>query len=250
MRCHVRDQARCPGTRVGPVQVRLLGPVEVFGASGDVIALPGGKLRGLVAMLALEAGRTVPADRLMAGLWGEQDLSGPNVLQVLVSKLRRLLAEAGEPNCVSTQPAGYRLDIDAGATDVSRFETLLQLARVAGDDAVHVVQLLDEALGLWQGVALWGVPDTELTAAMRARLHELRNGAADELFEARLGLGQHDRVIPELEALLAEDPLREGRWGLRVRALYGSGRQAEAVRAVQRARQILIDQIGIEPGDE
>ena len=106
-------------------------------------------------MLALEAGATVPADRLIAGFWGEQDVSGPNVVQVVVSKLRRLLADAGEPNCVSTQPAGYRLDVDAAAIDVLRFESLLQLARVAGDDAAHVVELLDEALGLWRGVALW-----------------------------------------------------------------------------------------------
>ena len=103
-------------------------------------------------------------------------------------------------------------------------------------------------LEFWRGPPLAGVPDTERTNAVRSRLDELRRAAVDDLIEAQLALGQHQRLVPELEGLVAEDPLREHRWGQLIRALYCSGRQADAMRAFQRARDVLVEQIGVEPG--
>lgn len=226
----------------------MLGPVELVGASGESLSLPGNKVRGLLAMLALETGRTVTSQRLIDGLWGEQDVNGPNVVQVLVSKLRRALADAGEPGCITTGPAGYRLEIDRDAVDALRFEALVQEARTVTDDPASVTEMLGRGLDLWRGTPLGGVPETELAGAVRARLEELRKAAVDDVTDAQLTLGLHDRLVPELEALVAEDPLRERRWGQLIRALYGSGRQADAMRAFQRARDVLVEQIGVEPG--
>jgi len=228
----------------------VLGPVELVGASGESVTLPGSKMRGLVAMLALEAGRTVTAQRLIDAVWGEQEVNGPNVVQVIVSKLRRLLADAGESNCITTQPSGYRLEIDRDSVDALRFEALVEQARRVTDDAAAVTELLGRGLALWRGVPLVDVPDTELAGAVRSRLEELHKAAVDESIDAQLTLGRHDRLVPELESLVAEDPLRERRWGQLIRALYGSGRQADAVRAFQRARDVLVEQIGVEPGAE
>ena len=228
----------------------MLGPVELIGAAGAPITMPGNKIRGLLAMLALEVGRIVPSERLIDGLWGEQGAHDINVLQVTVSKLRRTISEAGEPGCISTHPTGYRLDIDRDAIDALLFEALVEQARAMGDDPAAAAEILARALELWQGAPLAGVPDTELSTALRSRLQELRLIAVDDLLDARLSLGHHARLVPDLEAMVTEDPLRERRWAQLVRALYGSGRQAEATRAFQRAREVLIEQIGIEPGAE
>jgi predicted ATPase/DNA-binding SARP family transcriptional activator len=236
------------------VEVRILGPVEAFASTGEPIALAGNKMRGLVAVLALEAGRTVTPQRLIDTLWGDQEISGPNIVQVLVSKLRRVLADAGEQGWITTQPAGYQLDIDRSDVDVARFESLVEQARnTAGDvagDAAASAALLERSLALWRGIPLGGVPDTDLIAALRSRLDELRRAAVDDLTDAQLVLGEHHRLTAELEALVAEDPLRERRWGQLIRALYASGRQADAMRAFQRARAVLVEEIGAEPGPE
>lgn len=232
------------------VEIRVLGPVELVGSSGDVVALQGNKMRGLLAVLALEAGRTVSAQRLIEALWGDQEISGTNVVQVLVSKLRRTITDSGETNCISTRPTGYQLDVESSAVDVNRFASLVDRARAAEADAAGSAALLEEALALWHGVPIGGVPETDLVAAMRSRLVELRSAAVDDLTDAHLVLGRHHLLAAELEALVADDPLRERRWGQLIRALYASGRQADAMRAFQRARDVLIDQIGAEPGPE
>jgi predicted ATPase len=103
---------------------------------------------------------------------------------------------------------------------------------------------------LWRGVPLTGVPETELTSAIRSRLEELKRVAVEDMVDAELTLGRHRRLAPELEALVAAEPLRERRWGQLIRALYGSGRQADALRAFQRVRDLLIEEIGVEPGLE
>src|SRR5205823_2978874 len=112
-----------------------------------------------------------------------------------------------------------------------------------------LVERLGRALRLWRGPPLSGAPDTELTDAIRARLEALRSVAVEDMVDAELALGRHRRLAPELEGLVAEDPLRERRWGQLIRALYGSGRQADALRAFQRARGALME-IGVEPGVE
>ena len=136
----------------------MLGPVELVGTSGDSVTLPGNKMRGIVAMLALDAGRTVTSQRLIDAVWAEQEVNGPNVVQVIVSKLRRVLAEAGAPNCITTQPAGYRLEIERDAVDALRFEALVEQALKVTHDRAAVTELLGRGLELWRGVPLTGVP--------------------------------------------------------------------------------------------
>ncbi len=221
------------------MEIRVLGPVELVDASGGAITITGAKMRGLVAMLALEAGSTVSTPRLIDALWGEHEGDGLNRLQVVVSNLRRLLAGLGETDRVVTRPTGYELHLERDAVDALRFEALLDEGRHLGDDPQTLVDRLARALRLWRGPPLSGVPDTELTHAIRARLEALRSVAVEDMVDAELALGRHRRLAPELEALVAEDPLRERRWGQLIRALYGSGRQADALRAFQRARGAL-----------
>jgi predicted ATPase/DNA-binding SARP family transcriptional activator len=232
------------------VDVRVLGPVELLTGTGRTITVPGTKMRGLVAVLALDAGATVAPRRLIEALWGDQDVSGPNAVQVAVSRLRRVLADAGEAECVVTRPTGYRLEVDPDAVDALRFESLVDRARRADDDPATVVELLSEALALWRGVPLEGAPDTEVVVALRARLEELHRDTVEERAEAGLALGHHGRLVPEIDAMVAAEPLRERRWGQLIRALYGSGRQADALRAYTRAREVLIEAVGVEPSAE
>ena len=232
------------------MKVQVLGPVEVVGASGESVPVPGSKMRGLVAILALDAGSTVTPQRIVEAVWGELDVSGANVLQVAVSKLRRVLADAAEVDRITTHPAGYQLHIDRDDVDALRFEALVDQAGRVRDDPTGVAELLGRALELWRGTPLGGVPDTELTGAIRLRLEELRRAAVEDMVDAELALGRHRRLAPELEALVAEEPLSERRWGQLIRALYGSGRQADALRAFQSARDVLIETVGVEPGPE
>jgi predicted ATPase/DNA-binding SARP family transcriptional activator len=207
-------------------------------------------MRGLVAVLALDAGTTVAPRRLIDAVWGDDGVRNPNAVQVSVSRLRRLLADAGEDDRITTHPAGYELRIDRDAVDALRFEALVEQAHQGRGDPAAAVDLLTRALGLWRGTPLGDVPDTDAIAALRARLEELRRGAVEDRAEAELALGRHDRLVAELEAMVTAEPLRERRWGLLIRALYGSGRQADALRAFRRARAVLIEEIGVEPGPE
>ncbi len=187
--------------------------------------------------------------RLIEAVWGEQEVNGPNVVQVVVSKLRRVLADAGEVDRIVTRPAGYQLQIDRDDVDALQFETLVDQARTAPRPG-NACELLGHALPLWRGAPLGRRSGHGADTALRSRLEELRRVAVEDMVDAELALGGHRRLAPELEALVAEEPLRERRWGQLIRALYGSGRQADALRAFQRARDVLIEQIGVEPGPE
>jgi predicted ATPase len=231
------------------MKVLVLGPIAVTTSSGDDVALPGAKLRGLLALLALDAGRTLSPERIVDALWGES-ATGLNALQVTVSKLRRALADAGEPDRVVTAGGGYSLRLDRADVDALQFELLTDLARDRADDPATAADALATALELWRGAPLAGAEDTDAVVAMRARLVELRRVAEEDAVEASLALGRHRFVVGDLESLVAAEPLRERRWEQLVRALYGSGRQADALRAFGRARSVLIEQVGVEPGPE
>jgi ABC-type transport system substrate-binding protein/DNA-binding SARP family transcriptional activator/DNA-binding beta-propeller fold protein YncE len=188
-------------------------------------------------MLGLEAGRTVTADRLVEGLWGEHPpASAPKMLQLYVSHLRPLLDGSGA--CILTHGRGYELHLSEGEVDVARFERLLNDSHAR------------EALALWQGAPLADVADEPFAAPEIRRLDELRLRAAECAIDDDLAAGRHAEVIGELEALVAEQPLREHLHAQHMLALYRSGRQSDALAAYSDARSELVEQIGVEPGGE
>ncbi|MFB4309185.1 BTAD domain-containing putative transcriptional regulator [Actinomadura sp. GTD37] len=226
----------------------ILGAVEVR-VGGDAVPVGGPTVRALLAMLLLDAGRTVPNERLIDGLYGDDPPSGAaNALQSQVSRLRRGLGGAA---LVEGLPAGYRLDAERDDVDVHRFERLAGEARRAAADGRHAAAaaLLEEALGLWRGDALAGV-GAPFAAAQAARLAEERAAAVEGLGEARLRTGEPESVVAVLRDLVDAQPLRERARALLMRALHGGGRQAEALAVFEEGRRLLADELGADPSKE
>jgi DNA-binding SARP family transcriptional activator len=227
------------------MQIRLLGPIEAS-LHGRPVALGPPQQRGVLAMLALHVNRTVSTDRLIEGLWGERaPPSASKLVQLYVSHLRKLL-DGCEAEIV-TRGRGYELQLAADQVDAARFEQLIDAAtrprRYPNGDA-------REALALWRGAPLADVADEPFANTEIRRLEQLRLHAAELAIGADLEAGRHGAVIDELEALIAEDPLREQLHAQRMLALYRSGRQAEALKAYREVRELLVEQIGVEPGPE
>lgn len=241
-------------TRHGPVEsqvdVRFLGPLEVE-VSGEFVRFDGLKQRRLFAVLALRAPDAVSADALVEALWGERAPAGVvQALQKQISRLRQRLGSYGL--AVRHQPTGYCLDIDPQVIDCRRFEELLRRARVAltRDDAHTAVADLQAALELWRGEPLADYRFDEFAQHEIARLEELRLEAIEERLAAELAGGGAEDLVGELRALVAEHPLRERLRGQLMVALYRAGRQAEALETMRAGRQLLVDELGIEPGPE
>jgi predicted ATPase/DNA-binding SARP family transcriptional activator len=230
------------------VRVELLGALRVTAGEHEIV-IHAPKERVVLVFMALSPGRTLRTRELIEGLWGENPpASARKALQTYVSALRRRLP----PGAIETTPDGYRLDIPADAVDVTVFERLVdesRLARAGGAYQRAVTNLL-EARRLWRGEPLTELGDHLAGAALLARLVEIRNTSEEDLAEARLALGDHLALVPELEAAVAAQPLRERRWGQLMLALYRSGRQADALRAFQRLRKELGEELGIEPSAE
>ncbi|WP_345443237.1 BTAD domain-containing putative transcriptional regulator [Actinoallomurus vinaceus] len=232
----------------------ILGPLEVRASEGAAVAVGGPRVRALLALLLLDAGRVVTAERLIDALYGEDPPAGAaNALQSQVSRLRRgLRAADGSGDLVEFHPAGYRLAIDPDDVDALRFERLARDGRralVAGDHA-GAAALLREGLDLWRGPALADVTAASYAEAQAARLEELRLDAFEDHAEARLALGDHRDLVTELQHLVAAHPLRERLRGQLMRALYGGGRQAEALAVFEDARRTLADELGADPSPE
>src|SRR5579864_6927061 len=216
----------------------VLGPLE----AGDV-ELGAGRQRALLAFLLIHAGEVVSTDRLIDALWsGTSPASATKVVQGYVSQLRRVLP----PETIETRASGYVLQ--APDTDAAEFERLLDEAH--DQTPAHGAATLRVALALWRGRPYSDVEYEAWAQAEIGRLEELRLVALEELLDARLRLGEEARVVPELEALIAEHPLRERLRALQMIALYRSGRQAEALESFAQARRRLVDELGIEPGPE
>jgi len=196
--------------------------------------------------LLAHGGESISQDRLAEAIWPESHRPR-DTLQSYVSRVRRWLGPEGRALLVRSG-AGYSLAC-GGRLDAERFESLLDRAAdaLAGEDPGTAVGLLQQALGLWHGPAFGDHASDVLVAPEAARLEELRLVAREQKVEAEIGLGEHRRVLGELEALCEAHPLRERLWELRMLALVRSGRQAEALRAYQRARQVLVGELGIEP---
>jgi predicted ATPase/DNA-binding SARP family transcriptional activator len=231
------------------VEVWLLGALEVFDDDGAVVSLPGAKLRGLLAALALRPGQVVSAERLIEELWGAgAKATTANSLQGLVSKLRRALPAGA----VVTRPPGYVLDVPAESVDVGRFERLVAEGRkaLAGGEAAAAAASLREALGLWRGPALAEFVYDQFAQGAIARLGEERAAVLEDRVEADLACGRHAELVAELEETVGAEPLRERLRGQLMVALYRSGRQADGLRQFQEARRVLGEELGLEPGPE
>ncbi|WIX81343.1 BTAD domain-containing putative transcriptional regulator [Amycolatopsis carbonis] len=233
------------------MRVALLGPLRAACEDGTPVDIGGARLRMLLARLALDAGRPVPAEVLIDGLWGtEPPADAANALQSLVSRLRRALRPAGAD--LESGAGGYRLALPADAVDAHRFERLAAEGRrelSAGRDS-RAAELLRTALDLWHGAALADVLDAPFAAAPATRLEELRTEAAEDRFDAELRLGRHADVLADLTAAAEAHPLRERLAGLRIRALCSAGRQADALAAYTTIRATLADELGVDPSAE
>lgn len=223
----------------------VLGPVLVRRTTDE--AVPVGGLQGLLlAMLLAHANQPVPAGRLIDVLWGSAaDDRAAHRLQTHVYRLRRSL---GQDAAVCAEAGGYRVAIPAGALDAERFESMLAEAGQIGEgDPERAVQSLRQALALWRGEAYEGHDVTELRAEAR-RLQELRLSAIEQLYRAELACGRRDVVCNELPPIVVDHPLHEGLHELLITGLAMAGRQADALAAYHRARSLLIDELGIDPG--
>jgi DNA-binding SARP family transcriptional activator len=225
------------------VQFRILGPLEVTDDQQQV-PLGGASQRALLALLLLHANEVVSNDRLLDELWGDEPPgSGVTALQVRVSQLRKALGQAGER--LETKPPGYLLQVGPEELDLDRFTRLLDQAD--GAEPAVAAEQLRQALALWRGSALADFAYESFAQAAIGRLDELRLAALERRIDADLELGRHADLVGELEALVAEHPLRERLRGQLMLSLYRSGRQAEALEAYRATRHVLVDGLGIEP---
>jgi predicted ATPase/DNA-binding SARP family transcriptional activator len=229
------------------VRIGLLGPLRAEDAAGRPVKVGGQRVRALLILLALDAGRVVPAYSLIERLWDDGDdhpTDAANALQSLVSRLRIALRDVAS---IDSSPVGYRLAIPPENVDANRFETLAHdgARALADGDPTTAARLLREAVGLWRGPALADVADASFALASARRLEELRGAAALDRIEADLLLGAD--VIPELRSLTAADPLAERPRALLMRALAAAGRQTSALAEYQEARELLADRLGVDP---
>ena len=228
------------------MELRILGPFEVLDDSGIPVDVGGSRPRALLIDLALAQGHPVPADQLLEDVWSGERIPTRNSLQVHVSRLRSVLGE----DRIVTRGGGYALDLPRDALDAARFDRLSAEGRAAlhAGDAEAAATVLRAALALWRGDALVDFADQAFARPVITRLEESRFKAIEDRVDADLLVGRHADLIGELEALVQRYPLRERLWAQLMTALYRAGRQADALRAYQRARTVLAEQLGIEPG--
>jgi DNA-binding SARP family transcriptional activator len=233
------------------MRFRLLGPLEVrVGEEWRGIGAP--KWRSVLAALLVEAGQVVSADALINEVWGDAPPArAANLISIYVLRLRRLMGDADSSLLVTRAP-GYLLRVAAEDTDALLFEAMVRDGRRAFDagDPRDAARRLTEALALWHGRPLADVPPTPRVEAEAERLAELRLGALELHITAELACGGHGETVAEIRRLLADHPLREGLWLLLMQALDGAGRHAEALEVYGRAREVISDQLGVDPGAE
>ena len=213
----------------------MLGPLELRGRTGEPVPIAGARLRTLLILLALDAGRVVSADRLIDGVWGDRPpAAAGNALQALVSRLRRAAPDLS----VEAAPAGYRLAIDPDRVDAHRFARLIRDGELAA------------ALALWRGPALADAAFPDAVSAAVTRLDQLRMKTLRERIAADLSRGGGAELVPELEELVAAHPLDEPLAALLIRALRGAGSPGRALESYERIRKSLADALGTDPSVE
>ncbi len=230
------------------MEFRILGPLEVSSDTGDV-QLGGAQKRALLAVLLLHANEAVSVERLVDELWPESPpKTAEKTVRVYVSQLRNALDDGR----LERHGRGYMLRLDGDDLDAARFEALLTEGRdqLAAGEPDRAAVTLTNALALWRGPPLADFAYEPFAQTAIARLEQRRLVCLEERIEADLALARHEDVIAELEELVRDHPLRERLRGQLMLALYRSGRQAEALEVYRDGRRLLVDELGIEPGEE
>jgi DNA-binding SARP family transcriptional activator len=231
---------------VPAVRYLLLGPVVAL-VDGRAVELGGPRQRGVLVVLLTQAGSLVPASRIVDAVWGDEPpASAANLVQRSVSQLRKAVGH----DAIETRGAGYLARVGPDALDLHVFERLARAGSVALGDGhfEEAAGVLREALALWRGAALADLADQPFLEHEAARLEEMRLLALERALEADLACGLHADALAEAEGLVHAHPLRERPRELVMLALYGAGRQAEALEAYRRTRATFVEGLGIEPG--
>ncbi|MGW5159446.1 AfsR/SARP family transcriptional regulator, partial [Nonomuraea wenchangensis] len=234
------------------VRFGVLGPATAWDDAGNTIDVKGPRHRAVLARLIVARRRVVPVDLLVADLWedGDPPPGAVSAVRTFVAALRRALEPErpprAAPRLLVTEGPGYALRAEAGAVDAWRFEQA-----VADSGTLpprEALERLEEALGWWRGPAYAEFAGQEWARAERSRLAELRLHAVERRAEARLAVRPAAEAVPDLDAHVAEHPWREDGWRLLALALYRAGRQGDALAVLRRARALLVEELGVDPG--
>lgn len=231
--------------------VAILGPLEARDAE-RVVPVPGAKVRVVLALLALDNGRTVTTHALKQALWGEDPPpTAANALQVHVGTVRRALGELDLAGRLETVPQGYRLSLPRGRLDRDVFLESRGLAATARAEgrwdaaALH----LRECLSVWRGPALADLADVPVVQERAGELNRLELDAFESFAENELDLRRERELLVTLERRAHQNPLRESMWALLALALYRADQQAAALAALRRVRRTLDEELGVAPGE-
>jgi predicted ATPase/DNA-binding SARP family transcriptional activator len=231
------------------VEICLLGPLEVR-VGGERASIAGTKQRSVLALLALAANNVVSTDSLIDQVWGET--AAPAVrrsLQVYVSNLRKVLADGAR---IESRGGGYILEIEPDRVDLTRFGRLVREGRLALEQGkVDVASSrFRGALDLWRGTPLSDLMFEAFASAHIERLEQEQLAVLEDRIDADLALGRHFQIAPEIGDLVAENPMRERLRAQLMLAFYRCGRQADALNEYRKGRDLLIEQLGVEPSAE
>lgn len=227
----------------------LLGPLVVY-SRGQAVTIGGARQRIVLATLLLESGRVLPTERLITVVWDDcPPTTARTQIHISISKLRSRLAALGMPDAIATHEAGYLIRVPDEALDITTFRRLVARARQArADDLPTAASTMRQALGLWRGQAADGI-NSRLVTVAALRLDEERTAVTEEWMDLELELGRHDQIIGHLRELVAAHPFREKLHGQLMLALYRGGRQAEALEVYRQAREVLVEEHGLDPGE-
>ena len=232
------------------MEFRILGPLEIVDGP-ERLDLGGPRQQIAVAAFLLSANRLVTMDRLLEAIYGEElPPTCRSQAQISVSLLRRMFAAHSDTPVISTHPQGYVMQVADGELDAQRFEELVAAGRAARDELQlkEAVAKYRDGLRLWRGDALTGI-DSQLIRAAAGRLDEERITVNEDRIKLELDLGRHYELVGELYELVDQYPLRERLRGQLMLALYRCGRTAEALSVYRDTRQVLISELGLEPGE-
>ncbi|KAB1162077.1 AfsR/SARP family transcriptional regulator [Micromonospora sp. AMSO12t] len=245
------DQEKCPENHIEEIRFQLLGPLEITGSTGPVL-LTSARQRTVLAMLLIEAPCPVTMDRLVEAVWEDDPPStARNQIQICISRLRQTFRQNGSTDLIETTASGYLLRTSESSIDVGAFRSFTEAARRAesAGQLADSVQHMRRALTLWRGKALSDIGGS-LVRSIAAQLEESRLTLIDELVSMEHQIGCYGDSIEQLTQLVKDYPLRERLWAHFMTALHQTGRRADALLAYRAARDVLVAEVGIEPGEE